>query len=140
MTAKEYLQEYQSMRMQRQAYAKMLETIDQDIISIGGVDYGDKVQSSPTNDPIGNVVISLIQRKTQIGLKMAGIRAKEIVVENQIIKLADTNPEYCEIIIARYMNNYDWRTICNVMNCSRAQANIIHGKALKAFSERFLEI
>ena len=62
MTAKEYLQEYQSMRMQRQAYAKMLETIDQDIISIGGVDYSDKVQSSPTNDPIGNVVISLIQR------------------------------------------------------------------------------
>ncbi len=140
MTAKEYLQEYQSLRMQRQAYTKMLETFEQDAISIGGINYEEKVQKSPTNDPIGNMVIQLIQKKSQIGLKIAGIRAKEIIVENQILRMADINPEYCEIIIARYMNNYDWKTICACLGCSRAHANVLHGMALKAFSEQILGI
>lgn len=84
MTAKEYLNEYKRIKRQRHIYMQMLSEIENDIISIGGSDYGDKVRSSPKNDPIGNVVIELTNKKAKLGIDIAALRAKELIIENQI--------------------------------------------------------
>lgn len=137
MTPKEYLQGFQKIRHQRQVYSKMIANIDEDCISIGGIDYKDKVKTSPQNDPIGNTVIALINKKASLGLKVAQLRAQELVVENQILKMGEINPEYSELIFLRYVNDFGWKAICEATNISRTQVNRLHGEALKKMDELF---
>lgn len=137
MTPKEYLLEFQTIRHKRQNYSKMIANIEDECISIGGINYGDKVQSSPQNDPIGNIVIGLINKKASLGLKVAQLRAQELVVENQILAMNEVKPEYSEIIFYRYVSDYGWKAICEAMNVSRTQVNRIHGEALKKMDELF---
>lgn len=137
MTPKEYLTEFQNIRHKRKLYSKMMESIDEECISIGGVDYKDRVKSSPQNDPIGNIVIGLINKKASLGLKVAQLRAQELIVENQILAMNEINPEYSEIIFYRYVSDFGWKAICEATNFSRTQVNRLHGEALKKMDELF---
>ena len=135
MTAKEYLEEYRSLVRKRKLITKRIEDIDNEIISIGGVNYGDKVKSSPKNDPIGEVVIQLVNKKASLGLSIIGIKAKEAIYEKQIMKMQETDEKYFEILVYRYMFGYDWKEICDTMQKGRSQVNVFHGEALKIFDE-----
>ena len=139
MTAKEYLNDYKRIKRQRHIYMQTLSEVENDIISIGGVNYGDKVNSSPKNDPIGNVVIELTNKKAKLGLDIAALRAKELIIENQIAKMKNINTKYYEILVYRYMFSYDWRSICEIIGYGRSQANEVHGRALQKFEEIFLK-
>lgn len=135
MTAKEYLEDYRSLVRKRKLIAKRIEDIDNEIISIGGVNYGDKVKSSPKNDPIGEVVIQLTNKKASLGLTIMGIKAKEAIYERQIMKMQETEEKYFEILVYRYMFGYEWKEICDTMQKCRSQVNVFHGEALKIFDE-----
>lgn len=137
MTPKDYLTEFSYIRHKRKVYTEMIASIEEECISIGGVNYGDKVQSSPKNDPIGNIVIGLINKKASLGLKVAQLRAQELIVENQILALNEINPHFSEIIFYRYVSEYGWKAICEAMNISRTQVNRLHGEALKKMDEMF---
>lgn len=137
MTAKEYLEEYRAIRRRRRALTKALESIDNELISIGGVNYGDKVKSSPMNDPIGNIVIQLTNRKAKYGLQILELQARETIYENQIMKISEINDKWFEVLTYRYILNYDWKEIGAMMHKSRSQINLYHGEALKKFDELF---
>lgn len=137
MQVKEYLQRYRNIVSKRKALTKRLAEVDKEIISIGGIDYSDKIQNSPKNDPIGEIVIQLTDKKAGIGLQILELQAKESIYENQIMKMAEIDQSYFEILVYRYMFCYDWREVSEAMHYGRTQINNIHGKALKLFDEMF---
>lgn len=137
MTAKEYLMTYQHLQHKKRTYEHILGNVEDEYISLGGVKYGDKVLSSPKNDPIGNIVISISQRKAQIGLKITQIRAQQLVIENQILAMAEIKPEYCNILACRYIKGYAWKEAMEEMHYKRTQLNKIEHDALEKFDEMF---
>ena len=138
MKAKEYLQQYKHLEEQKMSLIERMRAIDEDVASIGGTNYGDRVQSSPKNDPIGEIVIELIKKKSTIGLKLTEVRAKQLVIENLLANVSDTQPKFYRVLVHRYIMGDDWKTICCDMNISRGEANRLHGKALLFFEQNVL--
>ena len=137
MTAKEYLEDYKRIVKRRKMLIKQIEDIDSDIISIGGINYGDKVKNSPKNDPIGEIVIQLVNKKARIGLNIVALQAKEVVYANQIAQMQENNEAYYEVLVYRYMFGLEWKEICDAMKKSRSRINVLHGEALKEFDLLF---
>lgn len=138
MKAKEYLQQYKYLEEQKMSLIERMRAIDKDVASIGGTNYGDRVQSSPKNDPIGEIVIELIKKKSTIGLKLTEVRAKQLVIENLLANVSDTQPKFYRVLVHRYIMGDDWKTICCDMDISRGEANRLHGKALLFFEQNVL--
>lgn len=138
MKAKEYLQQYKHLEEQKMSYIEMIKDIDENVVSIGGVNYSDKVQSSPKNDPIGEIVIELIKKKSLLTLKLTEVRAKQLVIENLLAVVSDTKPKYYRILVHKYIMNDDWKKICIDMGISRTEANRLHGNALSYFEKNVL--
>lgn len=138
MKAKEYLLQYRNLEERKLMLIDMLKSVDEEAISIGGVNYGDKVQSSPQNDPIGNIVIDLIKRKSELGLMLTEVRAKQLVIENLLATVSDTMPKYYRILVYKYIMNNSWKKICREMGMSRSAANKLHDNALNYFQKKVL--
>lgn len=138
MKAKEYLQQYQELEEQKMSYIELMRDIDENVVSIGGTDYSDRVQSSPKNDPIGEIVIELIKKKTTYTLKLTEIRAKQLIIENLLAAVSDTKPKYYRILAHKYIMGDDWKKICTEMGISRTEANRLHGNALSYFDKHIL--
>ena len=138
MKAKEYLQQYKHLEEQKMSYIEMIKDIDENVVSIGGVNYSDKVQSSPKNDPIGEIVIELIKKKSLLTLKLTEVRAKQLVIENLLAVVSDTKPKYYRVLVHKYIMNDDWKKICIDMGISRTEANRLHGNALSYFEKTVL--
>lgn len=138
MNAKEYLQQYKHLEEQKMSYVEMMRDIENNVISLGGGNYNDKVQSSPKNDPIGELVIELIKKKSLLTLKLTEVRAKQLVIENLLATVSDTKPKYYRILVHKYIMNDDWKKICVDMEISRTEANRLHGNALSFFEKHIL--
>lgn len=137
MTAKQYLSNYHRIACCYKAAVKEYNSVEEDMISIKSPSMDDRVQTSPQNDPIGDLVIQLQKQKAQIGMKMVKYQTKMIMIRNQLSELEEENHEYYTILTLRYILGEDWKTICSNLNVSRTQANKIHGFALAEFDKRF---
>jgi hypothetical protein len=139
MTAKQYLQSYRRLEGNYKAIVEEYKAVETDMISIKSPSFGDRVQSSPKNDPIGEIVISLQNRKGVLSLKMFAFQAQMMTIRNQIMEMEDVDTDFYSILMLRYILYKDWKSICNSVNMSRAQANVVHGMALAKFTERYGE-
>ena len=70
MTAKQYLQHYRTLEGNYKTAIEEYKNVENDMITLKSPTLGDKVQSSPQNDPIGDMVINLEKQKAKIGLKI----------------------------------------------------------------------
>lgn len=139
MTAKQYLSGYHRIACNYKASVKEYKSVEDDMISIGSPSLGDKVQTSPVNDPIGEIVIKMEQRKATIGVRMLNFQTKMTIIRNQLAELETVNEEYYTILMLRYILDEDWKSICQSLCMSRTQANRVHGLALAEFDKRFGE-
>lgn len=139
MTAKYYLQGYKMYKTRCLMMAEEVKEIESNIISLKSPCLSERVQSSPKNDPIGEMVIQLESDKAKLVLRMTGLRAKMMVIRNQVEAMAKINEEYCAVLLLRHILGKDWKFICSSLNISRAQANKIHGKALQEFERQFAD-
>ena len=139
MTAKQYLSSYHRIACNYRASVKEYKSVDEDLITIKSPSLGDKVQTSPVNDPIGEIVINIEKRKAAIGVRMLHFQTKMTVIRNQLAELEKVNEEYYTILMLRYVLDEDWKTICSNLCMSRTQANRIHGLALAEFDKKFGE-
>lgn len=133
MTAKQYLQRYRTLEGNFKVAIEELKNVENEMITLKSPTLGDKVQNSPQNDPIGEIVINLEKQKAKIGMKVVKYKSQMLTIRNQITKLESVNDEYCDILLLRYILYKDWKFICSSLNMCRAQANIVHGKALQEF-------
>jgi hypothetical protein len=139
MTAKQYLQHYRSIEGRYKAAVEDYKNVENEMISLKSPSFGDKVQTSPQNDPIGEIVISLEKQKVRVGINIVKYRSQMLTVRKQITELENVDNDFCVILLLRYVMYKDWKFICKSLNVSRAQANVIHGRALQEFEKKYAE-
>lgn len=138
MTAKQYLQQYRKLEGRYNMILEEFKNLENDMITLKSPDLsGDRVQTSPKNDPIGEIVCQIESQKGIIGIQMVNFRNQMFLIRNQIHEISEVNDEYGTILALRYIIYKDWKFICNKLYMSRAQANIVHNKALQEFDKRF---
>ena len=139
MTAEEYLKSYHRYVCNYKASVKEYKSVDEDMITIKSPSFGDRVQTSPQNDPIGEIVINMEKRKAAIGVRMLNFQTKMTMIRNQLASLEEVNDEYYTILMLRYILDEDWKSICSNLCVSRTQANKILKQALAEFDNKFGE-
>nr|DAI88274.1 MAG TPA: Protein of unknown function (DUF1492) [Caudoviricetes sp.] len=137
MTAKQYLQTYRRLEGRYNAAVEEMKSIDNNLISLKSPNFEERVKCSPKNDPIGEMVIALEKEKGKLGVNITLYRTKMILIKNQIMEMDNVDNDYYVILLLRYILYKDWKFICDNLNLSRAQANIVHGRALKEFDVKF---
>lgn len=135
MTTKQYLQNYRVLEGNYKTALEEYKSVENDMISLRSPSLGDRVQNSPQNDPIGEIVINLERQKAKIGMKIVKYRSRMLTVRGQISDLEKVNNDYYVILLLRYVLYKDWKFVCNSLNMSRTQANVVHGKALQEFDK-----
>lgn len=139
MTAEEYLKSYHRYVCNYKASVKEYKSVDEDMITIKSPSFGDRVQTSPQNDPIGEIVINMEKRKAAIGVRMLNFQTKMTMIRNQLASLEEVNDEYYTILMLRYILDEDWKSICSNLCVSRSKANKILRDALDEFDRKFGE-
>lgn len=139
MTAKQYLQSYRKLEGDYKVSMTEYRSVEDDMISIKSPSLGDKVQSSPKNDPIGEIVINMEKRKAIIGRRMVMIQSRMATIRNQVCSMEDVDNDYYTILMLRYILYKEWKFICSTLHVSRTQANCLHGRALQEFDAKYGE-
>ena len=103
------------------------------MISLKSPSFDDRVQTSPQNDPIGEIVCDLEKQKAKIGMDMVKYKARMLTIRQQISGLEEVNNDFCVVLLLRYVLYKDWKFVCDNLKMSRSQANVIHGRALQEF-------
>lgn len=137
MTAKQYLQSYKKYERYYNAVIEQIKSIESEMISLKSPNFEERVQSSPKNDPIGEMVCALEKEKGKLGMRMTEYKGKMLLIKRQIMEIDKVDNDYYIVLLFRYILNKDWRFICDTLHLSRAQANVVHGRALLEFDEQF---
>lgn len=137
MTAKQYLQSYQRLERRYNASIEQIRTLETEMVSLRSPSFDERVQTSPQKDPIGEMVCNLEREKARLTMKMTECKSKMTIIKNQISELESANNDYCVILLFRYILFKDWKYICKNLHLSRSQANVIHGRALMEFDNKF---
>lgn len=140
MTAKQYLQSYRRIEGKYKAAVEEYRSVESDMVSLKSPNLdGDRVQTPPKNDPIGEMVVNLENERAKIGMKIVKLRSQMMVLRNQISEMESIDNDFCSILLMRYVLYKDWKFVCHNLNLSRTQANSVHGKALVEFDKKFGE-
>ena len=131
---KEYLRQLHRLEIcieQRQEELNRL----RELIGSHAIDYGERVQTSPSADSIPNEVIRRaeleadISRKTERFLQLK----HKIIIEIQLLD----NAVYVNILYKRYVEYKSLEEIAVEMNYSYIHIKRLHGYALLEFKKRF---
>lgn len=137
MTAKQYLQSYQRLERRYNATIEQIKTLETEMVSLKSPSFDERVQTSPKKDPIGEMVCNLEREKARLMMKVAEYKSHMMIIKNQISEIDSDKDDFYVVLIMRYVLFKDWKYICNHLNLSRAQANVIHGRALLEFDNKF---
>ena len=143
MTAKEYLQQVKAKDAEIKNLKQSIEQLHETLISVGGISYGDKVQTSRNNDKFGTVFSRIDEKQAELEDKIMDCIDFRLKVSSEINALSDAR--YMEVLHKRYLENKCWSEIACDMGFSDASglgryAQIIHGKALIAFEEKYADM
>ncbi len=137
MTVKQYLQSYQKIERWYNMTVEQIKSIENDIISIKSPGFDERVACSPKNDPVGNLVCELESEKGRLAMNLVNYRSQLLLIKNQIMSFMETSEEYSAILLFKYVLHKDWKFICDNLKYSRSQANVVHGKALQEFDQKY---
>ena len=139
MKAKEYLSKYRKCMADLNFYEALKEQAIVDVASISSPKLDDRVQTSPTKDPICELVIELERKIARYNLEMLNCKAKMMIIENQLWTIREHNEEFYKILTYRYIMDLDWNEIAEKMFMSYGVVTHKHSPALKKFDELFGE-
>lgn len=137
MTAKEYLSRYSKFVSDIVFFETMKEEAIHNVASLKSPNFGDRIQKSPENDPIGNLVFELEKDIAKYDIEILSCKVKMTIIDNQICKMREINEDYFKILAYRYKAGLDWQTIATKMFVSLSTATHLHGPALMKFDELF---
>jgi DNA-directed RNA polymerase specialized sigma subunit len=103
--------------------------------SLQGVQNNERVQSTPNMDKIGTAYAKIDDMERNLD-KLIDEYSDE---RNKIIGMIDgmENETYYEILFARYIEKKTFEVIATEMHYSFRNVTRLHGKALKAFDEKY---
>ena len=139
MTTKQYLSNYRKYMSDIVFYETLKEEAIYNVASLKSPQLGDKIQKSPENDPVGNLVIEYERDVARYNLEILSCKAKMILISNQIDKMREINEDYYKILSYRYKIGMDWQEISQKMYLGMSTVTHLHSPALRKFEELFGE-
>lgn len=136
-SAKDYLRQIRIYK--NRAIAKQREAMELrgNISFLRGIDYsGDKVQTSPA-DSMSTSIGRLVDLEREVTAAIELYSAEKDKRINQIHQLG--NSLYEDILILRYVDEFGFEEICNIVHASYSTVTHAHGEALEAFRRKFLD-
>lgn len=137
MTPKEYLQQYRKLMTDIYLYEALKEEAVINVASLKSPAFGDKIQKSPENDPIGNLVIEIEKKIAKYNIQILRCKTQMFVIESQIDKIKEIDKDFSTILAYRYLVGLDWQQIADKMFMSLSKVTHLHGPALRKFEEMF---
>ena len=131
---KEYLRHLRLLEVcieQRQEELNRL----RELIGCNAIDYGERVQTSPSADSIPNEVIRRAELEADISRKIERFLQLKHKIINEIQSL--DNAVYVSILYKRYVEYKSLEEIAVEMNYSYIHIKRLHGYALLEFKKRF---
>ena len=132
---KEYLRQLHRLELcieQRQEELNRL----RELIGSHAIDYGERVQTSPSADSIPNEVIRRAELEADISRKIERFLQLKHKIINEIQSL--DNAVYVKILYMRYVEYKSLDEIAEKMNYSYRQVLRLHGTALKEFRKNLV--
>lgn len=140
MKTKQYLNQYRKLMADILFYERLKEEAIFNVASLKSpkID-GDRVQISPQNDPIGNLVIEYERDIAKYNIEILSCKAKMILISNQIDRIREINDDYYKILTYRYKIGMDWNEISKRMYLGLSTVKHLHSPALRKFESLFGE-
>ena len=137
MRAKEYLQQLRRLDTVIDQKIKELDDLKVKSTCIGGFDYSkERVQTSPSGDaPYVRTVSRIVDLNEEINREIDDFVDRKHKIINQIQGL--DNPNYIQILFKKYVEYKTFEQISVEMNYTYQYIVLLHGYALKEFSQKY---
>ena len=140
MTTKEYLTQYRRLMADIAFYKSLKEDAIYNVASLKSPNMdGDRVQTSPKNDPIGILVIEYERNIAKYDMEILSCKAKMILISNQIDHMREVDEEYFKLLTYKYIIGLDWQEISQKMYMSMSKVTHLHSPALLKFESLYGE-
>lgn len=129
LKAKEYLEQISYYKVMLDIKLDELKEQRETIESVKGMKISERVQTSPSNDSMDNIIIRLDKISKEIENTISDMLDKKDKVVAVISKI--DNLKYREVLYRRYSLCQSWETISEKMHYSIRQAQRLNGFALQ---------
>lgn len=136
MTAQEYLGQVEQKIIAVKNMNSGINNLREVLVSIGGMDSGERVQTSRDNDKFGSIFARIDEKE-----RIMDEKSKELIdftakVENEICSMK--NPRYMTLLHKKYVLLEPLKQIASEMNFTYRYVAKMHGYALQEFEKQFL--
>lgn len=135
MQTKDYLG--QIYRLDRTIKNKMTELAEYKTLAynISAVCNSERVQTSLTQDKIGNSIAKIEEMERKLDLMIDEYVDKKNLIISQIDKIEKV--EYYEVLIAKYVEKKNFEEIAAELGYTFRHITRLHGEALQAFEKKY---
>ena len=136
MTAQEYLGQVEQKIVAVKNMNSGINNLREVLVSISGMDSGERVQASRDNDKFGSIFARIDEKE-----RIMDEKSKELIdftakVENEICSME--NPQYMTLLHKKYVLLEPLKQIASEMNFTYRYVAKMHGYALQEFEKQFL--
>ena len=131
MDVKNYLKKVEQLESNLRASEELLHHIKTSATSIS-ISYGERVQSSGSQDKLGDTVTKVVDLEQEVLNKRIELIKFKMKVISQFNKLENGN--YISLLVSRYLENKTLVEIAKEQGCSYGTIKTRHGEALSEFA------
>ena len=136
MSAKEYLQQIHRLDSEIRQHKRRIIELENEIGGLKAIDYSaDRIQSTPQDRMPGGIA-RLVELQNELMGEVVLLQEKKrrITAEIGMIKDGSARKEdEAHVLVLRYINCLDWKTIGDEMSLTERRVQQIHGHALEDF-------
>lgn len=136
MTAKEYLEQVEQKKIDVKNMSSSINNLKEMLVSIGGTDSGERVQTSRNYDKFGNIFAKIDEKERTLNEIIKELIEFTTKVEGEICSMK--NPQYMTVLHKKYILMEPLKQIASEMNFTYRYVTKIHGYALQEFEKQFL--
>lgn len=136
MPAQEYLGQVEQKIIAVKNMNSGINNLREVLVSIGGIDSGEKVQTSRDNDKFGSIFARIDEKERIMDEKSKELIEFTAKVENEICSME--NPQYMTLLHKKYVLLEPLKQIASEMNFTYRYVAKMHGYALQEFEKQFL--
>lgn len=138
MTAKEYLQQVRLKDAEINNLIADKKGLKRMLLSIGGIQEGERVQTTPNKDKYGTLYAKIDAKEREITRKIDELIDFKSKVSGEINALA--KDAYITILHKRYIRLSSWEQIAVDLNFTVRHILNLHGQALIEFERKYPDI
>jgi hypothetical protein len=138
MKAKEYLRQIEKLDKCIEQKQIEYDELRHRAKTSGGIQYGERVQTSPTGDTLERKVVNYVQLEKEIDDMIDRFVDLKHQIIDEIQELSDVN--YIDILFKRYVQYKSFEQIAVEMGYTYDYTRHLHGYALDAFRRKHLKV